>query len=251
MPPRQPRRAGLVMIVAAFQKGEPADTRALFILSGLALVAFGVVLFTHPGIGVVTIALLFGPVQPGPRDLGDRRRHRAAPDRQDAGLDDAAAGWGAEDHAAVRWDAKARWDAEAPGDKLSAGRTVSPWPPSPCIRDGGHLLSGFRCRHDSGAGGAGLRRAGQRGAGGAEPGEADRVAPFGQAGPAGAGLTRLGIPGALAEVYADRLDWHEVARLVQRGCPRGWPCASPADERTPELARRPRSQLVQDMPVNR
>ncbi len=32
-------------------------------------------------------------------------------------------------------------------------------------------------------------------------------------------LTRIGVPGALAEVYADRLDWHEVARLVQRGCP--------------------------------
>jgi uncharacterized membrane protein HdeD (DUF308 family) len=52
--------AGLVMIVAAFQKGEPAGTRALFILSGLVLVAFGVVLFTHPGIGAVTLALLFG-----------------------------------------------------------------------------------------------------------------------------------------------------------------------------------------------
>jgi uncharacterized membrane protein HdeD (DUF308 family) len=52
--------AGLVMIVAAFQKGEPAGTRALFILSGLATVAFGVVLFTHPGIGAVTLALLFG-----------------------------------------------------------------------------------------------------------------------------------------------------------------------------------------------
>jgi hypothetical protein len=32
-------------------------------------------------------------------------------------------------------------------------------------------------------------------------------------------LTRLGIPGSLAEVYADRIDWHQVARLVQRGCP--------------------------------
>ena len=32
-------------------------------------------------------------------------------------------------------------------------------------------------------------------------------------------LTRLGIPRPLAEVYADRLDWHQVARLVQRGCP--------------------------------
>jgi hypothetical protein len=32
-------------------------------------------------------------------------------------------------------------------------------------------------------------------------------------------LTRLGVPGSLAEAYAGRLDWHEVARLVQRGCP--------------------------------
>ena len=32
-------------------------------------------------------------------------------------------------------------------------------------------------------------------------------------------LTRLGIPRPLAEVYADRTDWHQIARLVQRGCP--------------------------------
>jgi hypothetical protein len=32
-------------------------------------------------------------------------------------------------------------------------------------------------------------------------------------------LTRLGIPGPLAEIYADRIDWHQVDRLVQRGCP--------------------------------
>jgi hypothetical protein len=32
-------------------------------------------------------------------------------------------------------------------------------------------------------------------------------------------LTRLGIPGPLAEVDADHLDWHQVARLVQLGCP--------------------------------
>ena len=30
---------------------------------------------------------------------------------------------------------------------------------------------------------------------------------------------RLGISELLAEVYADHLDWHEVARLVHRGCP--------------------------------
>jgi hypothetical protein len=32
-------------------------------------------------------------------------------------------------------------------------------------------------------------------------------------------LKLLGIPEPLAEVYADRLDWHQVARLVRRGCP--------------------------------
>ena len=32
-------------------------------------------------------------------------------------------------------------------------------------------------------------------------------------------LTGLGVPPALAEAYAERLDWHQVARLVQRGCP--------------------------------
>ena len=32
-------------------------------------------------------------------------------------------------------------------------------------------------------------------------------------------LARLGIPWTLAEVYADQLDWHRIARLVQRGCP--------------------------------
>jgi hypothetical protein len=32
-------------------------------------------------------------------------------------------------------------------------------------------------------------------------------------------LSRLGVPRSLAEAYADRLDWHQVAWLVQRGCP--------------------------------
>lgn len=32
-------------------------------------------------------------------------------------------------------------------------------------------------------------------------------------------LRRLGVPGPLAEIYADRIDWHQVARPVQRGCP--------------------------------
>ena len=32
-------------------------------------------------------------------------------------------------------------------------------------------------------------------------------------------LRRLGLPEPLAEIYADRIDWHQVARLVQGGCP--------------------------------
>ena len=52
--------AGIVEIAAAFGAGEPAGTRALFILGGLASVAFGVVLCARPGIGAVTLALLFG-----------------------------------------------------------------------------------------------------------------------------------------------------------------------------------------------
>ena len=52
--------AGLVEIAAAFGAGEPAGTRAMFILAGLATAAFGVVLCARPGIGAVTLALLFG-----------------------------------------------------------------------------------------------------------------------------------------------------------------------------------------------
>ncbi len=52
--------AGVVEIAAAFRAGQSAGTRALFILGGLASVAFGVVLFAHPGIGAITLALLFG-----------------------------------------------------------------------------------------------------------------------------------------------------------------------------------------------
>lgn len=32
-------------------------------------------------------------------------------------------------------------------------------------------------------------------------------------------LRRLGIPAPLAEVHADHLDWHQLARLVSGGCP--------------------------------
>jgi hypothetical protein len=32
-------------------------------------------------------------------------------------------------------------------------------------------------------------------------------------------LTRLGIPWSLAQAVADHVDWHQVAKLVRRGCP--------------------------------
>lgn len=32
-------------------------------------------------------------------------------------------------------------------------------------------------------------------------------------------LVSLGVAGAAAEAAADRVDWHEVAKLVQQGCP--------------------------------
>ena len=32
-------------------------------------------------------------------------------------------------------------------------------------------------------------------------------------------LTRLGISWSLAQAVADHVDWHQVARLVQHGCP--------------------------------
>jgi len=51
--------AGLVEFSAAFASGEPAGTRVMFILGGLATIAFGVVLCARPGIGAITLALLF------------------------------------------------------------------------------------------------------------------------------------------------------------------------------------------------
>ena len=51
---------GLFSIFAGFQSGETAGTRTLFILGGLVSIAFGVVLFARPGVGAVTLALLFG-----------------------------------------------------------------------------------------------------------------------------------------------------------------------------------------------
>ena len=51
---------GVVEVIAGFGSGEAAGTRALFILGGLVSIAFGVVLFARPGVGAVTLALLFG-----------------------------------------------------------------------------------------------------------------------------------------------------------------------------------------------
>ena len=52
--------SGLAEIFAGFGSGETAGTRAMFILTGLVSVAFGVLLFARPGVGAVTLALLFG-----------------------------------------------------------------------------------------------------------------------------------------------------------------------------------------------
>ena len=51
---------GFFEIFAAFQSGETAGTRTLFILGGLVSILFGVLLFARPGVGAVTLALLFG-----------------------------------------------------------------------------------------------------------------------------------------------------------------------------------------------
>jgi uncharacterized membrane protein HdeD (DUF308 family) len=51
---------GFAEIFAGFGAGETAGTRALFLLSGLVSIAFGVVLFSRPSIGALTLALLFG-----------------------------------------------------------------------------------------------------------------------------------------------------------------------------------------------
>ncbi len=51
---------GFAEVFAAFQSGETAGTRAFFILAGLVSIAFGIVLAGRPGVGAVTLALLFG-----------------------------------------------------------------------------------------------------------------------------------------------------------------------------------------------
>jgi hypothetical protein len=51
---------GVAEIINGFRTGETAGARPLYILTGLVTVAFGAVLFTRPGIGAITLALLFG-----------------------------------------------------------------------------------------------------------------------------------------------------------------------------------------------
>lgn len=51
---------GLLEFYAGVQAGEPAGTRAFFFVSGLISITFGIVLFARPGMGAVTLALLFG-----------------------------------------------------------------------------------------------------------------------------------------------------------------------------------------------
>jgi uncharacterized membrane protein HdeD (DUF308 family) len=51
---------GIAEFAFAFAAGETAGTRALFLLGGLVSIAFGVVLFARPGVGAVTLALLYG-----------------------------------------------------------------------------------------------------------------------------------------------------------------------------------------------
>ena len=77
--------AGLVEIAAAFGRGEAAGTRALFILGGLVSVAFGVVLCARPGVGAVTLALLFGLFNLIYGIWALDAGHRTAPHRQDPG----------------------------------------------------------------------------------------------------------------------------------------------------------------------
>ncbi len=51
---------GALEVFAAIRRNEEAGTRAMFILGGLVSTAFGVVLFARPGMGAISLALLFG-----------------------------------------------------------------------------------------------------------------------------------------------------------------------------------------------
>jgi uncharacterized membrane protein HdeD (DUF308 family) len=51
---------GLVEFFAGLASGETAGTRALFIVSGLVSVAFGVLLFARPGVGAQNRVVVIG-----------------------------------------------------------------------------------------------------------------------------------------------------------------------------------------------
>jgi uncharacterized membrane protein HdeD (DUF308 family) len=51
---------GAFEFFAAFQAGRRPGTRAIFIIGGLVTVLFGLVVLARPGIGALTLALLFG-----------------------------------------------------------------------------------------------------------------------------------------------------------------------------------------------
>jgi uncharacterized membrane protein HdeD (DUF308 family) len=51
---------GVAEFFTAFAAGETAGTRALFLLGGLVSIVFGVVLLARPGVGALTLALLYG-----------------------------------------------------------------------------------------------------------------------------------------------------------------------------------------------
>jgi uncharacterized membrane protein HdeD (DUF308 family) len=51
---------GVAEFFAGFRSGESAGTRTLFLLSGAVSFVFGLLLFARPGVGALTLALLFG-----------------------------------------------------------------------------------------------------------------------------------------------------------------------------------------------
>jgi uncharacterized membrane protein HdeD (DUF308 family) len=52
--------SGIAEFLTAFAAGERAGSRVLFLLGGLVSVAFGVVLLGRPGVGALTLAVLYG-----------------------------------------------------------------------------------------------------------------------------------------------------------------------------------------------
>ena len=75
--------SGLVEIFSAFRAGESAGTRAMFLLGGLVSIVFGLVLLARPGMGAVTLALVFGLFNLIYGGSMLVQRHRVASDRQE------------------------------------------------------------------------------------------------------------------------------------------------------------------------